>query len=139
MDNGVVFFIIAIIIIGILVFLSTFLTGRHGYKFNTKDYQARFLKIENNLIKNNPTSYPLAIIEGDKLIDKALTELGISGKTMGERLKKSRNRFSDINSVWRAHKLRNIISHEPDYELNYLQAKRALEIYKTALKDLGAI
>ena len=66
-------------------------------------------------------------------------EIGIPGKTMGDRLKKANDRFSDINAVWRAHKLRNAIAHETDLEITYQQAANALMIYKKALKDLGAI
>ena len=68
-----------------------------------------------------------------------MTEAGFNGKTMGERLKRSGQRFSELQSVWRAHKLRNAIAHEPDFEVSYQQAKNALETYKRALKDLGAI
>ena len=79
------------------------------------------------------------IIEGDKLLDKAMVEMGISGKTMGDRLKKASGRFTNLNAVWRAHKLRNMIAHESDVEISYKQAFNALAVYKQALKDLGAI
>ena len=65
--------------------------------------------------------------------------MGIPGKTMGDRLKRVGSRLTDENAVWRAHKLRNVIAHENDYELSYRQAANALAIYKQALKDLGAI
>ena len=65
--------------------------------------------------------------------------MGVPGKTMGDRLKKSGGRFSDINAVWRVHKLRNAIAHESDLEVGYKQAANALSIYRQALKDLGAI
>ena len=58
---------------------------------------------------------------------------------MGERLKKSGDKFTDINAVWRAHKLRNMIAHEDDMDISYRQVAGALAIYKQALKDLGAI
>ena len=49
------------------------------------------------------------------------------------------SRFSNLNAVWRAHKLRNAIAHEAGFEVSYKQAFNALAIYKEALKDLGAI
>lgn len=139
MDGGVTAFIIAIIIVAILVFIAIALTGKRGHKFDVEEYQARFLAIENKLNKDNPASFTVAIISGDKLLDRALTEMGAPGKTMGERLKKTGSRFTDLNAVWRAHKLRNVIAHEDDLELTYRQAAGALAIYKQALKDLGAI
>ena len=79
------------------------------------------------------------IIEADKLLDKALIEMGVPGKTMGDRLKRSGDKFEDINAVWRVHKLRNAIAHETDLEVGYKQAFNSLAVYKKALKDLGAI
>ncbi|MBR2725070.1 hypothetical protein IKF28_01350 [Candidatus Saccharibacteria bacterium] len=139
MDGGVITFLLAILIVAVLVFLAIVLTGKHGYVFNKEVYQTRFLEIENHLKKDNPASFVTTVIDSDKLLDKALMEMGISGKTMGDRLKKCEGRFSNINAVWRAHKLRNAIAHESDLEISYKQAFNALAIYKQALKDLGAI
>ena len=139
MDGGVVTFIFAILIVAVLVFVAILLTGKRTHHFNIDAYQSRFLAIENKLNKENSAIFPIVIIEADKLLDKALMEMGISGKTMGDRLKRSGDRFTDINAVWRAHKLRNAIAHETDLEIGYKQASNALAIYKQALKDLGAI
>ena len=139
MDSGVVTFIIAVLITAILVFVAILLTGKRGHHFNKQSYQAKFLAIENKLRRESPDSFAMTIIEADKLLDKAMVEAGLYGKTMGERLKKSGDRFSDINAVWRAHKLRNAIAHEPGFEVNFKQASNVLVIIKQALTDLGAI
>ena len=139
MDGGVVTFIIAILIVAVLVFVAILLTGKRGHHFNVEAYQSRFLSIENKLSQTNPATFITTVIEADKLLDKALIEMGVSGKTMGDRLKKCGSRFSNLNGVWRAHKLRNAIAHESDLEISYKQAFNALQLYKQALKDLGAI
>ena len=139
MDGGVVTFILAIIIVAIFVFIAIGLTGKRGHKFNVQEYQTRFLAIENRLNKDNSATFPLVIIDGDKLLDKAMVEMGIPGKTMGDRLKRAGDKFTQLDAVWRAHKIRNMIAHESDFELSYRQAANALAIYKQALKDLGAI
>lgn len=139
MDGGVITFILAIVIVGVLIFLAILLTGKRGYHFNVEAYQAKFLAIENKLSKDNSATFVTTIIDGDKLLDKAMIEMGIPGKTMGERLKKAGERFTNLNAVWRAHKLRNTIAHESGFEVSYKQASNALTIYKQALKDLGAI
>lgn len=139
MDGSVVTFFIAIIIVAVFVFIAIGLTGKRGHRFNIEDYQSRFLAIENKLNKDNFATFSLAIIDGDKLLDKAMIEMGIPGKTMGDRLKKAGSRFTQLDAVWRAHKLRNMIAHETDFGLSYRQAANALAIYKQALKDLGAI
>lgn len=139
MDGGVVTFIIAILIVAVLIFIAILLTGKRGYHFNMEQYQARFLEIENGLKQDNPATYLTSIINCDKLLDKAMVEMGIPGKTMGDRLKKAGGRFTNLNAVWRAHKLRNAIAHESDIEVSYKQASNALQVYRQALKDLGAI
>ena len=139
MDGGVVTFIIAILIVAVLIFVAILLTGKRGYHFNVTQYQARFLAIENKLSADNPATYMTTIIEADKLLDKAMIEMGAVGKTMGDRLKRIGSRFTNLNAVWRAHKLRNAIAHESDIEVTFKQASNALQIDKQALKDLGAI
>lgn len=139
MNGGVVTFIIAIVIVGVFLVVAMMLTKKRAHKFDVEEYQTRFLKIENRLNKDNSATFAMTIISGDKLLDKALIEAGVPGKTMGERLKRAGDKFTDINAVWRAHKLRNMIAHEDDMDLSYKQAAAALAIYKQALKDLGAI
>ena len=139
MDGGVVTFILAILIVAVFVFVAILLTGKRKYTFNRELYQSRFLAIENKLNQESPATWTVVVIEGDKLLDKALVEMGVPGKTMGDRLKKSGDKFENLNSVWRVHKLRNALAHEAGFEISYKQAFNALAIYKQALKDLGAI
>ena len=139
MDPSVLFLLIAILFVGILVFAAIALTGRRAHAFDKEQYQTDFLRIENTLTRDNALSYNVVVVEADKLLDRALNEMGTPGKTMGERLKHSGNKFSELNSVWYAHKMRNQIAHEHDFKVNYNQSKHALATYKQALKDLGAI
>ena len=80
-----------------------------------------------------------AVSEADKLLDQVLRQSGASGDTMGERLKSFQGRFSDTNSVWRAHKLRNALAHEVGYDLVPGQAKEALRDFERAIRDLGGL
>ena len=136
---SVVLLIFAIIFIGILVFIAISVTGNKVYEFDREEYQADFLAIENSLTKDNELSFNASVIEADKLLDKALMEMGMPGKTMGERMKAASNKFSSNNSVWYAHKVRNAIAHERNFKIDYNKAAHALKAYRQALKDLGAI
>ncbi len=136
---SVVLLILAIIFIGILVFIAITITGNKAYEFDKEEYQADFLAIENSLSKDNELSFNAAVVEADKLLDKALMEMGLPGKTMGERMKAASNKFSSNNSVWYAHKMRNAIAHERNFKVDYNKASHALKAYRQALKDLGAI
>ncbi len=140
MDRSLLTFLIGVVVVGILLLVMISLTKKRGPSFNKEDYQVAYLKIENSLKKENEASYAMTIIEGDKLLDKALCEMGIQGRTMGDRLKRvGKEKFTQLNAVWHAHKLRNQIAHESDFHPEYRQAQHALETYKQALKDLGAI
>jgi hypothetical protein len=139
MNPTIIFLLIAIVLVGVMVFVAISLTSKKRYSFEKEEYQADWLHIENSLVKDNKATYTAAIIEADKLLDKALLEMGVPGKNMGERLKKSDSYFSQINSVWHAHKMRNQIAHEHGFSVEYTQAKRALASFKQALKDLEAI
>ena len=66
---------------------------------NVDKYRKSWLKIENSFTKDNRQSWSMAVIEADKLLDQAMIELGISGKTMGERLKQASNNFSNKNAI----------------------------------------
>lgn len=136
---SLIFLIIAIIAVGILVLVAISLTNKHAYSFDVEEYQTRWLKIENSLDRHNPQSFQLAVLNADKLLDKALNEMGIPGKTMGDRLKKVGDQFSRRNAVWGAHILRNKLAHEDSFEIDYDQASRALAAFRQGLKDLGAI
>ena len=140
MDSNPLVFLVAVLIVGIMLFLAISMTKKRAHSFDKENYQIDFLRIENSLQQGNEASYAMAIVEGDKLLDKALCEMGVQGRTMGDRMKRiDREKFSQVNAVWHAHKLRNQIAHEHDFKPEYRQAQHALATYKQALKDLGAI
>lgn len=134
-----IFLVVAIVAVALLALVAMIVNGKRRHEFDKQEYQLRWLKIENSLEKNDRRSYGLAILEADKLFDRALTEMGTSGKTMGERLKKLEHKLPQINRIWYAHKLRNQLAHESGFEVSYEQARQALGIFRQALKDIGAI
>jgi hypothetical protein len=138
MDGSVIFLLAAIIIIGILLFAVVTLTKKGG-ALDVEKYRSRWLSIEQSIVKDNEPSYHMAILNADKLVDQALKECGVKGQTMGDRMKFAKERWSNRNAIWTAHKLRNQIAHESDVRVSYDSARRALAGFKQALKDLGAI
>lgn len=130
---------IAILICAVLLFVAINLTKPHKIQLDKEKFQRDWLVIENSIQKDNPASWHLALINADKLVDSALRELQFSGQTMAERLKAAKNKLSSPNSIWHAHKLRNVVAHETGAEINFDQTRRAMNSFKQALKDLGAI
>ena len=139
MTGELIGFAAAILIVGILIFVAMSATKKRSTTFDKEEYQSDFLRIENTLTRENELSWNAVVTDADKLLDKALNEAGAPGRTMGDRLKSSGNKFSQLNAVWYAHKLRNQIAHEHKFKLDYKQASHALSTYKQALRDLGAI
>lgn len=85
-----------------------------------------------------PSNNQKAVLEADKLLDHLLKGFRAPGLTMGDRLKSSRKRFSSeaYEDAWSAHKIRNEIVHNSEYELMDYQAKDAIEKYKKAINEL---
>jgi hypothetical protein len=80
-----------------------------------------------------------AVMEADTLVDYAMKQSGVPGDTMGERLKHAGSRFSNVNNIWTAHKLRNALAHEAAFDLVPTQAREAVTYFRQGLKDLGAL
>ena len=139
MDQTVIFFFAAIIILGAIMLGFISRSKKGAKKIDIEYYRSKILEIEHQLKENDPSSYQLSVLNGDKLVDRALRARGIKGKTMGERMKNSAYRFSDRNGIWTAHKLRNKIAHESNINVKYSEARYALANFRKALKDLGAI
>lgn len=139
MDLSVIFFFAGIIIIGGVLFALIGLTKKGSKYLNVDQYRVKWLHIEQQLMRDQPSSFSLTVLNADKLLDQALRERGLKGQTMAERMKSGAQLFSSRNNVWTAHKLRNRIAHETDVLVSYDDARHALVYFKQALKDIGAI
>lgn len=122
---------------------------KHGAKklgnavsIDQKFVQGKWNEIENMFSLGGASSLKSSIIEADKLVDYVLKNRGTAGDTMGERLKNAKSKFGsyqDYDNLWFAHKVRNNIAHETTHELGVAEAKRAIEYFKKALKELGVL
>jgi len=141
MDNSVsvLFFFAAILVFAGILFALIAFTKKGPRQLDVEKYRSRWLSIERQLTRDNIGSYSLTVLDADKLLDQAMKERGIVGETMGARLKQLQKVWSNANSVWSAHKLRNQIAHESDAKISYDRARKALSSFKQALKDVGAI
>ena len=128
-----------VLIIGALLIIVIMLTKKGAVHLDVDKYRSRWLAIENQLKRDEESSYHLCILNADKVLDQALRERGVKGETMGERMKTARDSWSNANAVWAAHKLRNQVAHESDVHISYDDTRRALVAFKQALKDVGAI
>jgi len=94
-------------------------------------------KITNRLETGLEPEYKLAVIKADSILDNILNRMGFGGEALGERLNKlTVATLPNREQVREAHKIRNNIVHDPDYRLDLDKARRVLEIYEQALRDL---
>lgn len=129
---------IMIIFILITFFLTLFVAWKsyaNKNKLSTQEinYINKAWHKINSEVNHNPKQ---AILDADKILDHILKKKGYKG-SLGEKMKKARNLFQDNNSVWAAHKIRNRIAHEIDFEISSKLAKKTLKQFKKAYSDLG--
>jgi Protein containing tetrapyrrole methyltransferase domain and MazG-like (predicted pyrophosphatase) domain len=136
---SILFFFSAILIFGGLLFVVISLAKNSPRALDQDKYRSRWMSIESRLKRDDDNTHMICILEADKLLDQALRERGLSGKTMAERMKQYQGKWTNGNGVWAAHKLRNRLAHETDARIDYDRARQALIAYKQALKDTGAI
>ena len=103
-------------------------------------YNARWEEIKRHVESFSVAEWKLAVIEADKLVDDALKSSGFQGETMGERMTLiSRDQIPEINNLWEAHKLRNMMVHDANYEARHNDAIAAVEVFERVLRELGGL
>lgn len=129
----------AVLTAGFLVVLSLVfaLTKRRRRPLNKAYFLEKWQ--EHQKLCASKETWPLAIINTDKLLDEGLKKAGYRGRTMGERLVAAQRDLSDNDAVWFGHKLRNKLVHESDTRLREDDVKDALKGIRQALRDLGAL
>lgn len=123
--------LIVVMILGLGLFVL-FQKKKRFTKEETKKITSLWLEIE-SLAATHPEQ---AILKADKLLDYALSKLRYDG-SLGEKLKKAAPLFSDINALWKAHKLRNSIAHDVDAKTDPRSFNTAIRTFQHALLDLG--
>jgi len=134
--NSTLYLIIIVVVILGVISLGEFLR-RKPKKLPTAFYKERWLELQKNCADKK--TWPLAIIDADNLLDKALRARKYKGKTTGERLVAAQRDLSANDSVWFGHKLRNKIVHEDVRKLRKQDVLEALSGFRQALRDLGAL
>ncbi len=109
--------------------------GKPTTRLNVKTVQNRW-SIVQTMTTQGGNGLRQAIMEADKLLDYVLQGKGYRGETMAERMRSANREFSRRNDVWAAHKLRNALVHEVDFDLVPSQVKQSIAAFERAIKDL---
>ena len=130
--------LIAILLGSILLLALIQWSQRRTSKLNRQYYQKKWHEIR-VMEQTSAAARRLAVIEADKVLDRALKDLNFSGATMGDRMKSATQVMGkQNNNVWSAHKLRNRLVHE-ETKPKARDIRRAINAYQAALKKLGAL
>lgn len=144
MDFLTIIFVSAIFLI-IVVSYFLYVTRPKNRKGSAKAVEpflveGKWKEIEGMMNQGGPANYRQAIMEADKLVDLVLKSK-TNGETMGERLKNAKHLFTEetYNKLWTAHKIRNKVAHEADFEGLSSDAILATRNFEKALKELKII
>lgn len=110
------------------------------------DLEAKTFRNEQweNLLKylesDNSSDWKLAILEADKLLDEMVEKMGYPGSNLGERLKVIEpSDFLTLQAAWDAHKVRNQIAHEPQYQLTQREARKTIDLFEKVFREFHYI
>jgi len=123
--------LIIFIVVDVLIVVYVMYRRLH-HKISEKD-KRHIQKTWKDIIRQKDMKH--AIMDADKLLDHALYLLGYRGN-LGSKLKKSAPLFKKINKVWAAHKIRNNIAHQIDYNIGEKTYRNSMLAFKQAFKDL---
>lgn len=129
--------------------IFSFLFGKNGYKregvltsLDRQTVRDSWLKIEEQASFGKPSNYRSAVIDADKLVDFVLRRIYPADEAMGERLKSAKPKFINYyeiyDGLWFAHKVRNEIVHNVNFELPSVEVRSILDKFKAGLDRLGA-
>lgn len=100
--------------------------------------KTKWQEIEELMKLGRPSNLTRAVLEADKLLDHLLKGHRLPGLTMGDRLKAARKKFSidAYNAAWMAHKVRNELVHNTNFQLLDYHARAVIANFKKAIDEL---
>jgi hypothetical protein len=120
-----------------MFFLAFYVFIKHVFSRQLGTEDLAYIKAHwEDVLKLSEEDPVMAIMNADKILNYTLSRYGFEG-SLGEKLKAAAPRFSRIDHVWAAHKLRNTLAHE-FIILEREQVRITLKRFERALKDLGA-
>ncbi|MCX6723148.1 MAG: hypothetical protein NT094_03720 [Candidatus Staskawiczbacteria bacterium] len=106
--------------------------------FGQREMQKQWDKVKKRTESGAESDYKLAIIDADDFLAEVLDNRGYDGDNFEEIIGKAGRLIAPIlKDVLGAHEIRNSIVYNPDYKLSTDQAKKVLDTYEAAAKEIG--
>ena len=137
-----IIWVILALVLAVIMFAGVMYLEKKGKSlsaFEKSKIREMWNNVELLMSDEREASWVKAVFEADKILDYVLIAKRVPGNNLGERLKNGKNHFSNVQSAWDAHKLRNRLAHEVDMQLANYEATRAIQLFKDCLRQLGAL
>ena len=147
-----VFYVVDVLLVAFLIFFLVrawrykpkfsifFKRPKRVYELHDEKFKEHWQGIIKKKDTDSPDTFKLAIIEADALVDDVLKRLGYPGETMAERLARlGQTDFAALDSLWKAHRVRNELAHTPGFKVSQAQTEKALENYEAFFKEIGLL
>lgn len=133
------FNMIVILVVGtvFVLFVALLLFKRVPRKLKVDRYVDDWKELQHYC--KDKSTWPTAIIQADKLVDKALKKRKFKGKSMGERIVSAQHKLSSNDQLWFSHNLAKKLVLDQTMNLRETDVKAALIGFRQALRDLGAL
>jgi hypothetical protein len=97
-----------------------------------------FEKIKIRLNNPDPDNWKLSVIEAEKMLDALTKQKDTFGKTIMERLSNlAEPALQEImNELWQAHRVRNEVVHNPNFDLTNDEARKTVKAFEDAYQIL---
>ena len=151
-----VLYVIAILISGILLWLTIYCISASHYLKNKviEKYMDMFgigsvaklrqlkawKRVVSRMKTKEPNNWKMAIIEADLVMDEVIKSSGYRGANTDERFKQVEpNVLANAEELREAHKIRDRVAHEPDFTIGKEDALRILRVYKKSFQEFGLL
>lgn len=116
-----------------IIFLGVYLNFQGKKRLLKEKILNRFYLVKN---KKLPNKYYL--LELDKLLEFAFKQKFSSKESLGKILKSRKTHFAKerLNNIWFAHKLRNKLAHDVDFQAGDADLIKAIRIFENELTNL---
>ena len=106
--------------------------------FGQREMTKQWDRIKKRTESGAESDYKLAVIEADDFLAEVLDNRGYDGEDFENSIKKAGRLIEPIlNDVLKAHETRNLIVYNPDYKLPADLAKKILDTYESAVREIG--
>lgn len=129
--------LVLVIAVPVLFVLLVLVIWKKPRRLKVDKYRVEWKELQS--FCRDRSTWPKALIDADKLLDKALKRRKFRGKRMGERLVAAQRKLTNNDGVWAAHNLTKKVIDNPATRLSEAKVKAALVAYRQALIDIGAL